>query len=76
MLQRQVLRIRAFILSFPGDLGSRLCCIFFLLRCHYYHRKDGDNYLVYYPEAGFLRGPVIMGKQKARLCLQESWMGG
>lgn len=28
---------------------------FCLPQHHYCHRKDGDNYLVYYPEAGFIQ---------------------
>lgn len=30
---------------------------FFLPQHHYYHRKDGDNYLVYHPDAGFIWSP-------------------
>lgn len=37
----------AFILSLPGDLMN----FFFLPQYHCCHRKDGDNYLAYYPEA-------------------------
>lgn len=45
---------------------------FCLPQHHYCHRKDGDNYLVYYPEAGFTWEPRDHWEQKAHLYLQES----
>lgn len=46
-------------------------------RHHYCHRKDGDNYLVYYAKAGFIQGRARdRWKQKAHLCLQESQIAG
>lgn len=43
---------------------------------HYCHCKDGDNYLIYYPEAPFILGQRDHWKQKAHLCSGESWRDG
>lgn len=56
----------------PGGLAKLPLMNFCLPRHHYCHRKDGNNYLIYYLEAGFIPGPCDHWKQKAHLCLWES----
>lgn len=41
----------------PWGLAKPPLMNFYLPLHHYCHRKDGDNYLVYYPQAGFIWGP-------------------
>lgn len=51
-------------LKSPWGLPTKLPLMNLCLpRHHYCHSKDGDNYLVYYPEAGFIR-PMITGNKR------------